>query len=75
MEKFIFTFAVNHPLGRYIQIIYAENYRLAREKMFERYGDSWGFQYTEEEWNKWQVKSKNWGLPESGMLNPIYVRR
>ena len=75
MEKFIFTFGIHHPLGRHIQIIYAENYRLARERMFERYGDSWGFQYTKEEWNKWQEKSAKWGLPEHEMLNTIFVRR
>lgn len=74
MKKYIFTFGINHPLGNHIQIIYADNYRLAREKMFEKYGDVWAFQYTEEEWVKWQKESVRWGLPKDEFLNPLYVR-
>lgn len=74
MEKFIFTFPGNHPLKNYIQPIFAKDVNTARAKMFERYGNKWGFFYTEEKWRQWEKEAKKMGLPMETELNPIYCK-
>lgn len=74
MKKFIFTFTGNHPLKNHYQPIYATNGHIARRRMFERYGDSWGFQYTEEQWMEWEREANRIGILIESELSPIYCR-
>ena len=74
MKKFIFTFPGNHPLKGHYQPIFASSGHIAREKMFERYGDAWGFQYTEEEWIEWEKKARKLGIPIERELSNVYCR-
>mgnify|MGYP007122065061 CR=1 FL=1 len=50
-EKYwYFTFCCNQEhAGRYVKI--RGTFRQARQKMFDKYSDQWGFQYSEKEWN------------------------
>lgn len=51
-QWYIFTFGSNHKYaGTYVRIYGTRE--LARKKMFEKYGNQWAFQYTEEQWNTW----------------------
>lgn len=46
----IFTFGCGHRFaGCYVKIY--GTYGEAREKMCNKYGDKWAFQYSEENWN------------------------
>lgn len=74
MEKFIFTFANNHPLGGHYQPVFAKDGQSAREKMFEKYGDKWGFQYTAEKWLEWERKAKEIGVATERELSAIHCR-
>ena len=73
MKKFIFTFPGNHPLKGHYQPIFASSGHIAREKMFERYGDAWRFQYTEE-WIEWEKKARKLGIPIERELSNVYCR-
>lgn len=72
MGKWIFTFGANQPLAGYCQPIYASNFKIARDKMFEVHGEVWAFQYSEEEWKE-QIRNPErfWNMEKE--LNPIYV--
>lgn len=49
-----FTFLGSDPVYKdCVQPIIAGNYMDARYAMFEKYGDHWGFQYSEEQWDDW----------------------
>ena len=48
-EVWIFTFGIGHEnAGHYVKI--EGTYESARQKMFDRFGDKWAFQYSEKEW-------------------------
>ena len=48
-QWWIFTFGSGQPnAGHYVK--FYGTYGEARDKMFEKYGIDWGFQYSEEEW-------------------------
>lgn len=51
-EKYwIFTFGSGQQYaGRYVKV--KGTFSSAREKMVERFGTNWGFQYSEKEWEK-----------------------
>jgi hypothetical protein len=34
----------------------------ARRKMFERYGDRWAFQYSQQDWLAWEEKCRSEGM-------------
>ena len=54
-EWWIFTFGVGHPHeGHYVKIW--GTFGSARQKMFEKYGDQWSFQYSEQEWIDWVAR-------------------
>ena len=74
MEKYIFTFGSDHLLGQHYQPIYAKSASAARVKMLSRYGEDWAFQYTEEEWEKWEKTTKRLGIIIERELNPIYCK-
>ena len=50
MEKFYFTFGSGQKFGGYCQPVVAKNWVVARKIMFDKFGEDWGFQYSEEEW-------------------------
>ena len=54
MEQYwIFTFGVGQEHGgKYVRI--KGTYREAREKMCNKYGNKWAFQYPEEEWDEYK---------------------
>lgn len=52
MQKFYFTFNLNHVLAEYVRPIMAKDIDEATAKMFEMYGKDWGFDYTEEQYNR-----------------------
>lgn len=54
MNVYYFTFGCGQKHHGEVQPIYANNMMVARNKMFELFGDYWAFSYTEEEWNKWK---------------------
>ena len=72
MKKFIFTFTQSHPLRDFYQPIYARDSLTARAKMFEIYGENWGFEYTEEQWKMWEEEAMRMGVPLQSSLDPIY---
>lgn len=49
----IFTFGSGQQhAGYYVKI--RGTFDEARAKMFEKYGEDWSFQYSEEKWNEWE---------------------
>lgn len=56
---YIFTFGVGQLHGgRYVKV--KGTYDSAREKMIDKYGIEWAFQYSEEEWNDWLERKPKW---------------
>ena len=51
-KYYIFTFGVGQKHGGYYVKIKG-TYEGARQKMFDRYGKEWAFQYSEEQWQDW----------------------
>ena len=49
MQEHIFTFGFGHYLANCYTVIKAETAEQAREKMFEKYGRHWAFQYPSRE--------------------------
>ena len=48
-QKWIFTFGSGQKhVGHYV--IFTGSYNEARDKMCEKFGTHWGFQYSEQEW-------------------------
>lgn len=45
MKKWYFTFGFGQPHENCYHVIEAENSNEARNKMFERFGKKWSFQY------------------------------
>lgn len=58
----IFTFGGGQPhAGKYVKIRGTHNQ--ARKKMFEKYGDRWGFQYSEKEWKEMEEDpNRHWTM-------------
>ena len=48
-QEFIFTFGVNHPLGKCYVVVGVTDSTEARELMFRTYGSRWAFQYESRE--------------------------
>lgn len=68
-QYWIFTFGCGQEHeGKYVKIW--GTFGEAREKMFEKYGDKWAFQYTEKEWGKW-LERKPWYIPGETELEVI----
>ena len=58
-EKWIFTFGSGQRYqGHYV--VMTGTYYEAREKMVEKYGDKWGFQYSEQEWEEMENDPNRW---------------
>lgn len=52
-KTWIFTFGSGQPYeGKFVRI--HGTYGEARDKMFSLFGDTWAFQYSEEEWEDWE---------------------
>lgn len=52
MKKYYFTFGcgIDTPHRNCYHVEVAEDYGKARERMVEKFGTDWAFQYSEEEW-------------------------
>ena len=51
----VFTFGAGQKHeGHYVKFF--GTYDSAREKMIQKYGLAWGFQYSEEDWHRYQVE-------------------
>lgn len=48
--NYYFTFGFGQKHANGFHVIRAESYEKAREKMHERFGAKWAFQYTEDQW-------------------------
>lgn len=58
-EFWIFTFGSGQQhAGYYVKI--KGTFGEARQKMVERYGLKWGFQYSEEEWKEFEQDPNRW---------------
>lgn len=58
-EYWIFTFGSGQQhAGYYVKIM--GTFGEARQKMIDRYGLKWGFQYSEEEWEKFEQDPNRW---------------
>lgn len=56
-QWWIFTFGGGQKYaGRYVKI--KGTFDSARQKMIDRYGLEWGFQYSEEDWENWKTNPK-----------------
>ena len=56
MSEYIFTFGYGHPNeGCCVRI--EGDYGEARQKMVDKYGLQWAFQYPAEEWDAWKKDS------------------
>lgn len=64
-QNWIFTFCGDMPLAGYYIKIYG-TYSETRDKMFEKFGDKRGFQYTEEFWNDYVKDAKQYALDTFG---------
>jgi hypothetical protein len=58
-EYYIFTFGVGQENARKYVKIYGD-YEKARQKMFDKFGSAWAFQYSEEEWKDWEKRRPSW---------------
>lgn len=56
-DWWIFTFGCGQKHGGYYVKIKG-SYDQAREKMFKKYGKDWCFQYSLEEWQKYEAEEK-----------------
>ena len=66
---YIFTFGSGQlHAGQYVKI--HGSYEEARQKMVDRYGLAWGFQYSEQEWNDWLSRKPAW-IPAETELEEI----
>lgn len=53
-QYWVFTFGSGQKYaGRYVKI--KGTFNAARQKMIDKYGTNWGFQYSEEEWREWET--------------------
>lgn len=61
-NEWIFTFGVGHRLGgHYVRI--KGDYGEARKKMCEVFGKNWAFQYSAEDWEKWENDpNRKWSI-------------
>ena len=58
-QYWIFTFGGDQKhAGKYVKI--RGTAVSARDKMFNKYGDKWGFQYSEEEWENMKNDPRRW---------------
>ena len=75
MNVYYFTFGCDQKHEGEVQPIHANNMMVARNKMFELFGEAWAFSYSEEEWNKWkkQVADEHLPFPIERERKPVYV--
>ena len=52
-NEWVFTFGAGQPLEGYCVRIKG-TYGEARQKMIDRYGVQWAFQYSAEDWDNWK---------------------
>ena len=68
-QWFVFTFGYGQPNeGKYVKVY--GTYSEARQKMVNKYGRDWAFQYTAYEWADWEMRRPPW-LPAETLLEVI----
>ena len=57
---YYFTFGCGQPHAKHY-VKFFGTFNEARAKMFEKYGEQWAFQYSQEEWEDWtnRCREKN----------------
>ncbi len=66
-ETWIFTFGANQQhAGHYVK--FTGTFEEAREKMLQKYGYEWGFQYSEEEWEELENNPNRWWKLETELI-------
>lgn len=66
MNKYIFTFKREHPLRDHYQPVFAPTSKLARLKMYQRYGPGM--------WNQHDVKHEDSISKRFSELAPVYMK-
>ena len=56
----IFTFGSGQKHDGHFVRITGTDRNDCRRQMFERFGDEWGFCYTEEQWERWKREKPFW---------------
>ena len=69
-QYWIYTFGAGQKHEGKCVRIYADDYGDARQKMVDKYGSEWAFQYTEKEWDDW-LKRKPFYIPAEEELEVI----
>ena len=71
-QWYVFTFGSGQKHAhRYVKI--RGTYEEARQKMVDRYGLSWGFQYSEQERQEWLKVKPYWVQAEEDLGEPLEV--
>lgn len=68
-QWWIFTFGGGQKHEGYYCRVYG-TFHSARQKMIDRHGKEWAFQYTLKEWNDWLERKPSY-LPEETLLEEI----
>lgn len=73
-KNWIFTFGCGQQNeGYYVKIF--GTFSEARQKMFDRYGNKWGFQYSEDEWNEYVKKAEARALRIYGTKSMAFIEK
>ena len=65
---FIFGSGQEHE-GKFVRAF--GEYSQARQKMCDKYGRKWAFQYSELEWEEWERRARLQGYPVETLLEEI----
>lgn len=59
MEYYVFTFGLGTKFANKYVKVYGD-YGTARQKMINRFGLNWAFQYSAEQWTDWEDTRPSW---------------
>lgn len=62
VKTWVFTFCIGRKHGGHF-VKFDGSYSEARQKMIDKYGLEWAFQYSEEDWNRYTERAKKERLP------------
>ena len=72
MNKYIMTFGCGQRNAGMCLPIFANSENEARAEMFRLYGKDWCTSYTEEAWEAWKIKARQYGVPIEVEMPPVY---
>jgi len=82
-QKYYFTFGFGQSLENCYTIVLAKDAAEARQKMCQKYGSLWAFQYEEKEWiaesgqtlaEKWKWRKVAFGTPNEKLVEELYKK-